>query len=200
MITESLISSVKEVYQSLEEHLERIASISGLKCPKNCSACCDNKDIEASPIEYYPLAAWLYQSGMVDEFLAKLDETGNCKCVLYSPETNHERGGDCLHYEFRGLTCRLFGFGYRLNKDRIPDLVTCKYFKDNHPDGVSIAKELGIKAPDEIPIFSNYFMQLYNIEPDLAINRLPVNEAVRIAIENLYFHFSHEREELDADE
>jgi uncharacterized protein len=194
MKIESVISSVKEVYQSLEEHLERIASKTGLKCPKNCSACCDNKDIEASPIEYYPLAEWLYQSGKVDEFLAKLDAIGNNKCVLYSPETTHERGGDCTQYEYRGLTCRLFGFGYRLDKERLPDLVTCKYLKENLPSAVSVAKKLGIKSPDEMPIFSNYFMQLYSIEPDLAIKRLPVNEAIRIAIENLYFHFIQERE------
>lgn len=195
MTTDSIISSVKEVYKELDEHLGLIASRTGLKCPKNCSACCDKKDIEASPIEFYPLAAWLYQNGLVDEYMERLDENEEKGyCILYSPDASLRGEGACELYEYRGLICRLFGYGYRMNREMLPDLVTCKILKENLPSAISEAKKLGIKTPEEMPIFSNYFMQLYSIEPDLAIKRFPVNQAIRMAIENLYFHFSKDRE------
>lgn len=195
MTIDYIISSVKEVYKELDKHLESIASKTGLKCPKNCSACCDKRDIEASPIEFYPLAAWLYQTGQVDEYIARLEENEeNGYCILYSRDAGLRGEGACEQYEYRGLICRLFGFGYRMNRESIPDLVTCKTMKENIPSAISEAKQLGIKTPEEMPIFSNYFMQLYSIEPDLAIKRFPVNQAIRMAIENLYFHFSKDRE------
>lgn len=85
--------------------------------------------------------------------------------------------------------CRLFGFGYRLDREGIAELVTCKVLKDNTPEEVDKARQLGYKSPDTIPLFRNYSMQLYSIAPDLAIQQLPVNQAIRIAIEKLYFHF-----------
>jgi len=195
MTIEAIISSVKEVYQALDEHLGLIASKTGLKCPKNCSACCDKKDIEASPIEFYPLAAFLYQSNLVDEYIKRLDENeGNGYCIFYSPDASLCGKGACEQYEYRGLICRLFGYGYRMNREMLPDLVTCKTMKENLPAAVAKAKLIGTKMPDEMPIFSNYYMQLYSIEPDLAIKRYPVNKAIRMAIENLYFHFLEGRE------
>jgi uncharacterized protein len=195
MTNEAIISSVKEVYQALDEHLGLIASKTGLRCPKNCSACCDKKNIEASPIEFYPLAAWLYQNGLVDEYIQRLDENDEKGyCILYSPDSALNGKGACEQYEYRGLICRLFGYGYRMNREMVPDLVTCKIMKENLPSAISEAKKLGMKTPEGMPIFSNYFMQLYSIEPDLAIKRFPVNQAIRMAIENLYFHFSEERE------
>lgn len=195
MTIESIISSVKEVYQTLDEHLELVVLKTGLKCPKNCSACCDKKDIEASPIEFYPLAAWIYQNGRVDEYMEKLDDNKeNGYCILYSPDALLCGEGACEQYKYRGLICRLFGYGYRMNREMIPDLVTCKIMKENLPSAITEAKRIGIITPDEMPIFSNYYMQLYSIEPDLVIKRFPVNQAIRMAIENLYFHFLKDRE------
>ena len=195
MTTDSIISSVKEVYKELDEHIVSIASKTGLKCPKNCSACCDKDDIEASPIEFYPLAEWLYQNNLVDEYITRLDKNdGNGYCILYSPDSSLQKEGACEQYRFRGLICRLFGYGYRMNRDMVPDLVTCKIIKENLPLAVSNAKMLGTNTPEEMPIFSNYYMQLYSIEPDLVIERFSINKAIRVAIENLYFHFLEDRE------
>jgi len=195
MTTDSIISSVKEVYKNLDTHLGLIAAKTGMICPKNCIACCDKKDIEASPIEYYPLAEFLYQTGKADEFLDRLDANeGNRYCILYSPDAALRKDGACEYYGYRGLICRLFGYGYRMNRQMIPDLISCKTMKDSLPLAVTEAKRLGKITPDEMPIVSNYFMQLYCIEPDIAVKRYPVNQAIRIAIENLYFHFYANRE------
>jgi uncharacterized protein len=195
MTTDSIISSIKEVYRNLDKHLGSIAAKTGMNCPKNCSTCCDKKDIEASPIEYYPLAELLYQTGKADEFLERLDANeGNRYCILYSPDEGLRKEGACEYYAYRGLICRMFGYGYRMNREMIPDLITCKTLKDSLPFAITKAKHLGKIAPDEMPIVSNYFMQLYSIEPDMAVKRFPVNDAIRAAIENLYFHFYTNRE------
>jgi uncharacterized protein len=200
MYSKKIVSAVEKVFKELDEHIEAATSKTGMKCVNLCNACCMNTNIEASPIEFIPLAAWLYESKIVDEFLIRLDksdETGYC--VLFSPEAWKVGEWACLNYEKRGLICRLFGFGYRLNREGISEMVTCKVMKENCPEAVEKARQWGMEAPDEIPLFRNYSMQLYSINPDLAINQLPINKAIRAAIEKLYFNYDtdlkHDKEE-----
>lgn len=191
MAFDKMVLAVEEVFRELDEHIERITSETGMRCLHLCSACCRKTDIEASPIEFIPLAASLYKSGKVDEFLERLDksdETGYC--VLFSPEAAKEGKWGCQNYEKRGLICRLFGFGYRLNREGTPELVTCKVMKEICPDAVGKARLKGTETPEDVPVFRNYSMQLYSIDPDLSIHQLPINQAIRLAIEKLYFHYS----------
>jgi len=190
MDPDKIALEVEKVFMELDEHLLLMTNKSGMKCLHLCNSCCRNTNIEASPIEFIPLASWLYKSGKVDEFLASLDqsdETGYC--VLFSPDAWKEGYWGCQNYEKRGLICRLFGFGYRLNRDGVPQLVTCKQMKEKCPEAVAKANLAGIETPEEVPLFRNYSMQLFSIEPDLAIHRYPINTAIRLAIEKLYFHY-----------
>ena len=191
MGSDKIVSAVEEVFRELDEHLEKTTSLTGMKCHHLCSACCKKTDIEASPIEFIPLAAWLYETGQVDEFLTRLDKSDvTGYCVLFSPDAWKEGKWGCQQYDKRGLICRLFGFGYRLNREGVPELVTCKILKDSCPSAVARARQTGIETPDEVPLFRNYSMQLYSIDPDLAINLMPINKAIRAAIEKLYFHYT----------
>jgi len=200
MAYDKIVLAVENVFKELDEHIDKMTSASGMKCIHLCGECCRKTDIEASPIEFIPLAASLYEAGEVDEFLTRLDrsdETGYC--VLFSPEARKVGKWACSNYEKRGLICRLFGFGYRLNREGTPELVTCKLLKESCPNAVAKAQHSGIATPDEVPIFRNYSMQLYSIDPDLAIKLFPINQAIRIAIEKLYFYYApgleHETEE-----
>jgi len=200
MAFDKIAIAVEEVFRGLDEHIERMTAKTGMKCLHLCGACCRKTDIEASPIEFIPLAIWLYNNEKVDEFLTKLDQSDKTGyCVLFSPDAWKDGNWGCMNYEKRGLICRLFGFGYRLNREGAPELVTCKLLKETSPDAVSIARQSGIDTPEEVPLFRNYSMQLFSIDPDLAINRLPINQAIRLAIEKLYFQYApgleHETEE-----
>ena len=195
--SQKMVAAVEQVFDELDEHILRTTLKTGMKCSNLCNMCCSTKNIEASAIEFIPLAAWLYENGMVDEFMIRLDkseETGHCP--LFLPEAWKEGKGGCLHYAKRGLVCRLFGFGYRLDREGIAELVTCKILKDSDPEGIGIARELGYKSPDSIPLFRDYAMQLFSINPDLAIQQLPINKAIRLAIEKLYFHYRAEIDHL----
>jgi hypothetical protein len=61
--------------------------------------------------------------------------------------------------------------------------------KTTRAEAVSKAAELAAANPEEMPVFSNYFMRLLAIDPDLAVPQMPINQAIRVAIEKLYFHF-----------
>ena len=191
MYSDKIVGAVEKVFRELDQHISGTATLTGMKCENLCNVCCLNTGIEASPIEFIPLAAWLYQSGKVDEFLTRLDlaeQTGYC--VLFSPDAWKNGEWACTNYEKRGLICRLFGYGYRLNREGLPELVTCRVFKEGSPEAVAKARQLGIHAPDEVPVFRNYSMQLYSIDANLAINQLPINQAIRKAIEQLYFDYA----------
>ncbi len=191
MVSDEIVLAVEEVYAELEKHLEKIISHTRMKCLHLCNACCNKTGIEASPIEFIPLAAYLYQTGQIDEFLIRLDESDKTGyCVLFSPEAWKNGEWACLQYEKRGLICRLFGYGYRLNREGIPELVTCKVLKEICPEEIAQARLLGIEKPDMVPLFSNYFMQLYSINPDLGTTLMPINQAIRKAIEKLYFYYA----------
>ena len=200
MAFDKIVLEVEKVFNELDEHLALMTSETGMKCLDLCNVCCNKTDIEASPIEFIPLAAWLYKTGKVDDFLSLLDRSDETRyCVLFSPEAWKDGKWACQNYEKRGLICRLFGYGYRLNRDGIPELVTCKQLKKSCPEGIVKAHRLGIDFPDKIPLFRNYSMQLFSIDPDLSINQMPINKAIRLAIEKLYFNYApgieHETED-----
>lgn len=184
-----LIDEVEKVFAELDEHLGRISAESGLRCPDFCGMCCKKSDIEASPIEFMPLAAWLYKTGKVDEFLERLDHPTHNWCACFDPQGAAKQEWGCQFYEHRGLICRLFGFGFRLNRESLPVLVTCRIMKCSQSAAVTKAGEMAAARPEDMPVFSNYFMKLLAIDPDLAVPQMPINQAIRVAIEKLYFYF-----------
>src|SRR5665647_1719209 len=189
-----IIEEIEKVFEELDAHLLSTAAVSGLKCPDFCGMCCRKADIEASPLEFMPLAAWLYKKGKVDDFLAKMDHPEHQWCACFDPDASVKGAWGCQYYEHRGLICRLFGFGFRLNRENLPVLVTCKIMKSTQAAAVSKAGEMAVSHPEEMPVFSNYFMRLLAIDPDLAVPQMPINDAIRVAIEKLYFYYLDKEE------
>ena len=190
-----IIEEVEKVFEELDAHLQSTSEVSGLKCPDFCGMCCRKSDIEASPIEFMPLAAWLYKTGKVDDFLARLDHPKHPWCACFDPDATSRGEWGCQFYEKRGLICRLFGFGFRLNRENLPVLVTCKIMKCTQSAAVAKAGGMAATSPEEMPIFSNYFMRLLAIDPDLAVPQMPINDAIRVAIEKLYFYYLDKEED-----
>lgn len=190
-----IIDEVEKVFEELDAHLQLTSGQSGLKCRDFCGACCRKPDIEASPIEFMPLAAWLYKTGKVNDFLVKLDSPDHNWCACFDQNASARGEWGCQYYEHRGLICRLFGFGFRLNRENLPVLVTCKIIKSTQSEAVTKAAELAVRSPEEMPIFSHYFMRLLAIDPDLAVPQMSINQAIRVAIEKLYFYYLDKEED-----
>ena len=66
--------------------------------------------------------------------------------------------------------------------------------KTTQTEAVAKAGEMAAMHPEEMPIFSHYFMRLLAIDPDLAVPQMPINDAIRIAIEKFYFHYLDQQE------
>ena len=192
MVSNELVSAIEAVYQRLEEHIQETTTKTGMKCKHLCNVCCRKTNIEASAVEFIPLAAWLYENKIVDEFMSRLDESNETGyCPLFLPDAWKEGKGGCLNYDKRGLVCRLFGFGYRIDREGIAEIVTCKVLKESDPNAVNTARQIGYKSPQSVPLFTNYAMQLFSIHPELSIQQLPIHKAIRLAIEKMYFHYAN---------
>ncbi|MCE1198122.1 MAG: YkgJ family cysteine cluster protein [Marinilabiliales bacterium] len=195
-----IIAEVMQLYHELDEHLALQASHSGMTCPNSCDLCCRKTDIAASPLEFLPLAASLYETGQLTAFMERLEDPSFKWCVCFDPEAAVEGRWSCRHYPFRALICRLFGYGYRLDKEGNLVLVTCRLMKEEQPEAVGKAMQRAIDQPEEMPVFSHYSLRLMAIDPDLAVPQMPINQAARLAIEKLYFHYLGETDETGRSE
>ena len=57
------VRAVEKVFSSLQKEIESFQGESGLSCVANCGFCCTKADIEASALEFLPLAYALYKKG-----------------------------------------------------------------------------------------------------------------------------------------
>lgn len=113
-------------------------------------------------------------------------------CVLLAPVLTEHAEGFCTDYKNRPLICRLFGFSAMLNKNHKPVLVTCKIIKESDPVNYENAV-VSIENGGYVPVISNYFSQLRNIDPDLGTKMLTINLAMVKAIEVVLNYYSYRR-------
>ena len=164
----------------METDVRNFKKATHLQCVKGCYECCLKPDIEATILEFLPAAYVLYKTGKAEEVLQRFDSMQeNSVCIFCNPFL--EAGG-CSLYEHRGLICRLFGFGAKLNKNDQIQLISCKKIKS----AVSTEK-LG-EHIGKAPVNSDYYMRLYGIDPKLAVTYYPINEAIKKAVELVLFH------------
>jgi len=171
------IQRVQKVLKNASLHTEKFSKHSGISCATGCHLCCLKKDISASPLEFLPLAYYLYKKGRADEFYDRLEQLpANDLCLIFSALRN--TGGACTEYAYRGLICRLFGFASNRDKQGQNRLVTCKTIKETPAYNQLTGKHL-VKAP----VLSEYYMQLAAIDFTLANEQLQINQAIKRALE-----------------
>lgn len=109
-------------------------------------------------------------------------------CVLFRIVTGKEDNGPCSYYEFRPLVCRLFGFASRRNKFGQIELMSCRIIKEYKPAEVRRA-EMALSQGLKLPVYQDAFMRIASIKPGIGFRRLPVNKALKEAIETLYWTY-----------
>ncbi len=178
------IQDVNKVLHQADNHILNFRSHSKLACAKNCGHCCIKTDISATILEFLPGAYHMYTSGQCDTILKRIALNKNNQCVFYTPFSN---GGFCSHYHDRGLICRLFGYSAKTDKYGNRILSTCKSIK-NLIENNKLQVDLAL-APE----MSDYYMELFGIDPQLSIQYFPINEAIKKAIEIVSLHFQYEK-------
>ena len=69
-------------------------------------------------------------------------------------------------------------------------MATCKIIKENQLENFNNTEE-AISKGLYVPIFTDYYMQLSQIDYRLATTMLPINDALKIAIEEVLHYYAY---------
>jgi uncharacterized protein len=190
MAIEDKVRQVEALFDRLEIEISAFQTETHLYCNKGCGKCCTTPNIDASPLEFLPWAFHLFLNGKAEETLALLNNMKSGNCLIYRPLSVLEHKGSCSNYRYRGLICRLFGYAANTDKYGKLRLATCKIIKEQQQENFHKAEEL-INNGKNVPIFTNYYMQLAQIDLRLGVILLPINKALKIAIEEVLHYYAY---------
>lgn len=185
------VRSVERLFDRLEQEITEFKLISNLHCISGCGKCCTKPDIDASPLEFLPWAFHLFLNGKAQEVLEELNTKTDSICHIYRPLSIVDKAsGSCGNYRYRGLICRLFG--YAASKDKLGQLrlATCKIIKEDQPQNF-LNTSKAIHNGLAIPIFTDYYMNLYKIDFRLGNIMLPINHALKVAIHEVLQYYAY---------
>lgn len=183
--------AVDRLFGQLDGELKKFSATTKLHCLVGCGRCCSKPDIDATILELLPLALNYYISGKAEEMLHLL-KNSDSTCHVYTV-TNGEMGaGFCSDYAHRALVCRLFGFSARRAKNDQLQLYTCSSIKNTQPE--EFAKTTAtINQAGKVPVVSDYYQKLTNIDPDLTRSFYPINVATVKALELVMHYYAYRR-------
>ncbi|MBX7052320.1 MAG: YkgJ family cysteine cluster protein [Flavobacteriales bacterium] len=184
------VKAVKKVYERLDREIAQLQRESGLHCLSGCGECCKKADIEATPLEFLPLALQFFDEGRAEQVLEELNQSQDPLCYVFRPHVTNF-GGLCNEYPNRGLICRLFGFTARRNKEGDAELVTCKLIKE-HQQSLYETLIAEIKSGKKIPVMSEYYTRVTSIDPGLT-QFYPINQAMAKAIETVLHYYAYRK-------
>ena len=192
---------VRKVFEELDIDIKAFLEASKLTCISGCGFCCSNPKVSASVFEFLPLAFDLYEKGKTEKALELLEgESENRYCIIYKSASPDNSTGFCSDYSNRGLICRLFSSSSRKNKEGKKEIITCKKIKEKKEIFFEKAsKDINESMP--IPSSSTTYSKLYNIDFLLTSEQLPINKAIKKAIEAvLTYKYYQENQEPEISE
>ncbi|MBU2903662.1 YkgJ family cysteine cluster protein [Arenibacter algicola] len=191
MSMESRVKAVEALFAVLDREIATFQSESGLGCKAGCGKCCTHPDIDASPLEFLPWAFHLFLNGKAETTLEELRVNSSSLCHLYRPlSVLDSNSGSCGDYKYRGLICRLFGYGASRDKLGQLRLATCKIIKENQAERYEYA-QAAMKNGLYVPIFTDYYMNLNQIDFRMGNSILPINKAMKAAIEEVLQYYAY---------
>ena len=175
---------VLEVYRGLDAAVAEFAARTGLACPSGCGRCCISEKVEATVLEFIPLAFELFRTGQAELIVKRLEgNSDERQCVLYRPDFTAAGLWGCSQYRHRPVVCRLFGFAGNRDRDGISQLAMCRVMKER-----SGGKGASCLAPEDLssmPLFGDAGLAVTALHPGLGTLRMPINEAVYEALQKV---------------
>lgn len=188
---ENRVRLVETLFQNLDIEIIEFQKETKLGCIAGCGKCCSTPEIDASPLEFLPWAFHVFLNGLAEETLSELEQNTTATCFLYRPKSLEEFTlGNCSNYKYRGLICRLFGFGATTDKYGKLRIATCNIIKEGQKENYEVAT-LAINANLSVPIFTEYYMQLSQIDFKLGNTFQPVNKAMKTALEEVLQYYAY---------
>jgi len=187
------VNAVEKLYRDLEKDVHKLRQGTGLTCVAGCGKCCFKADIEATVLEFLPLAYHLFTDGKAETWLEHLKSHPEQQvCKILHVLAKDQRSGKCSQYQYRGLICRLFAFSATLDKYGQKRLSTCSIIKTELPETYQRA-DAWVKEGKPIPVMREYYFRLTTIDHRLSENFYPINTAIRFAIEEVLAYYSYRR-------
>jgi len=191
MSIEQRVDLVEELYKKLDLEISEFKSHAKLSCVIGCGKCCNHPELDASPLEFLPWAFHLFLNGEAENVLKKLNNSAENRCFIYNPLSLLDKNkGNCSEYKYRGLICRLFGFGANTDKYGKLRLAICKIIKEGQAENYNNSTEL-INNGLSVPIFTDYYMNLSQIDFKLGNIIVPINKALKLAIEEVLQYYAY---------
>ena len=179
---------MNKVLKKLDTHIEAFRAESGISCVQGCGKCCFNPGVNASPLEFLPIAYDLMLKGHAELLYEQIESSEEeTICVFARKFVTDQDGGYCSIYDKRGMVCRLFGFSAFRNKMGELSLIACKLIKENHDTS------LGRYKKSMIPVSSDFYFLLRNIDTDLGLKLMPINKAIKEALSIVLNYYSYRR-------
>jgi uncharacterized protein len=185
---EEKVRAVEQVFQHLDNAISTFQNASTLHCQFGCGKCCFKPDIEATILEFLPFAFHLQQEGKAEAWFDDLQATDIPICRILNP--TQSGAGLCSAYPHRGLICRLFGYSARTNKYGKHELVTCTIIKTEQA-AAYLEAERQIEGGGQVPVMTDYYMQLHAIDFELTREYFPINKAIQKAIETVLQYYAY---------
>ncbi len=183
------IRKIERIFNQLEKESVKFGKQSGLRCLTNCDICCRKKGLEANVLEFLPFAYYLVKNDLHDAALDLLDSNPE-HCINLAKTQAPGQTAGCSVYEHRGLICRLFGFSGVRDKNARLAVYTCSLMKNEFAAEYKQTMER-INSDLDIPVVSDYYYQIYYIDPQLANDYNPINVSIRKAIEKVAYYYEH---------
>jgi uncharacterized protein len=191
MSIEHRVKLVEELFHKLDIEISVFQEQTKLYCITGCGKCCTKQNIDASPLEFLPWAFHLYLNGQAENVLKELKLRTSSICYNYNPLSIIDNTtGNCSIYKYRGLICRLFGYGANTDKYGKLRLITCSIIKETQAENYNKSTtSINIGLP--VPIFTDYYMNLSQIDFKLGNIIVPINKALQLAIEEVLQYYAY---------
>lgn len=187
------VRAVERLFKILDKDIQDLQNKTGIHCIENCIQCCTTPRIEATAIEFYPLAYHLYKTGQAESLLAKIEQiNAPFVCPALNNLTIEGTRPGCMFYDYRGLVCRLFGYSYGTDKYGKRRLNACQTIKTKQPERLEKATRI-LETTPAGPKASDYYSRLQIIDFHEAQRLYPIGAAVRMAIETIITTFHYRR-------
>jgi len=195
MGTTTVIGEVLQRYHALDHKIRVFRVRTGLRCPPQCGICCESHQVEASVLECLPLAWQIFRRGEAERVCLAIETRqgeGDFRCVLFAPDEGTVGIGRCRYYSFRPLVCRLFGYAARRNKAARPELRLCKIMREKSSENPVLWGLPDVCLMDP-PVYQDCFYQVASIDPAKGFRLLPINVALKAALDHVYWQCPKDR-------
>jgi Fe-S-cluster containining protein len=182
-----IVSRVMDLYARIDKAVAEFQLKSGLRCPPGCGSCCPSADVQVTVLEMLPAAHEILCKAEAADWMDRLTALPeSSRCVLYSIQPSPGASGNCSYYRWRPALCRLFGYASIRSRTGIKMLSVCRHIKQTDPQGAAAAMAIA----EDAPCFVHFSTQIYALDPALGTRLMPINTALRHAIERVGLNVS----------